>query len=92
MSTCGSLTVPVAFNHHPQSSSTEAEYDRLRDLARQEAGKRSSCLAKVRSCLALHGLPTPLPLPTQKSRQYALHTYIYIYLPTRFPLSNAIPT
>lgn len=35
-----------AFNHQPQSSSTEAEYDRLRDLARQEAGKRSSCLAK----------------------------------------------
>ena len=36
----------LAFNHHPASSSTEAEYDRLRGLARQEAGKRSSCLAK----------------------------------------------
>ncbi|KAM0805655.1 Smr domain protein [Usnea florida] len=36
----------AAFNHHPPSSSTEAEYDRLRGLARQEAGKRSSCLAK----------------------------------------------
>ncbi|KAK4694503.1 hypothetical protein P7C71_g3094, partial [Lecanoromycetidae sp. Uapishka_2] len=36
-----------AFNHWTQQS-TEAEYDRLRDLARQEAGKRSSCLDKSR--------------------------------------------
>ena len=36
----------AAFNHHSNSSS-EAEYDRLRDLARQEAGKRSSCFDKV---------------------------------------------
>ncbi|KAL9101584.1 MAG: hypothetical protein Q9163_003184 [Psora crenata] len=34
-----------AFNHH-SSSDAEAEYDRLRSLARQEAGKRSSCMAK----------------------------------------------
>lgn len=34
-----------AFNH-TQSSNAEAEYERLRDLARQEAGKRSSCMAK----------------------------------------------
>ncbi|MDI1488586.1 MAG: hypothetical protein OHK93_007861 [Ramalina farinacea] len=34
-----------AFNHQ-SSSNAEAEYDRLRDLARQEAGKRSSCMAK----------------------------------------------
>ncbi|KAM0797032.1 hypothetical protein BDR22DRAFT_916720 [Usnea florida] len=40
----GSPSLP--FNHHPQSSSTEAEYDRLRGLALHEAGKRSSCLAK----------------------------------------------
>ncbi|KAI2626691.1 Smr domain protein [Hypoxylon sp. NC1633] len=31
-----------AFNHSP-SSDAEAEYDRLRDLAREEAGKRNSC-------------------------------------------------
>ncbi|KAF2181995.1 DUF1771-domain-containing protein [Zopfia rhizophila CBS 207.26] len=31
----------AALNH--SSSNTEAEYDRLRDLARQEAAKRSSC-------------------------------------------------
>lgn len=40
----------VAFNPaltHPQSNNAEAEYDRLRDLARQEAGKRSSCLDKA---------------------------------------------
>ncbi|CZR58011.1 related to nuclear WD protein PRL1 [Phialocephala subalpina] len=35
-----------AFNHS-SSSDAEAEYDRLRDLARQEAGKRSSCFDKA---------------------------------------------
>jgi len=35
-----------AFNHSANSNS-EAEYDRLRDLARQEAGKRSSCFDKA---------------------------------------------
>ncbi|KAK8214768.1 hypothetical protein M8818_002350 [Zalaria obscura] len=34
-----------AFNHQ-QSSNAEAEYDRLRDLARQEHGKYQSCAAK----------------------------------------------
>ncbi|KAL6715491.1 hypothetical protein ACLMJK_006452 [Lecanora helva] len=34
-----------AFNH-PSHTTAEAEYDRLRSLARQEAGKRSSCMAK----------------------------------------------
>lgn len=34
-----------AFNH-PQSGDAEAEYDRLRDAARQEAAKRSSCFDK----------------------------------------------
>ncbi|KAJ5633946.1 hypothetical protein N7528_001788 [Penicillium herquei] len=36
---------PRAFNHD-QSSDAEAEYDRLRDLARQEASKRGSCFSK----------------------------------------------
>lgn len=35
-----------AFNHST-SGDAEAEYDRLRDLARQEAGKRSSCFDKA---------------------------------------------
>merc|ERR1711964_935378 len=35
-----------AFNHS-SSGDAEAEYDRLRDLARQEAGKRSSCFDKA---------------------------------------------
>lgn len=35
-----------AFNHS-SSSDAEAEYDRLRDLARQEARKRSSCFDKA---------------------------------------------
>ncbi|KAF2269850.1 DUF1771-domain-containing protein [Lojkania enalia] len=34
-----------ALNH--SSSDTEAEYDRLRDLARQEAAKRSSCFDRA---------------------------------------------
>ncbi|OJK04776.1 hypothetical protein ASPACDRAFT_74348 [Aspergillus aculeatus ATCC 16872] len=34
-----------AFNHE-QSQDTEAEYDRLRDLARQEASKRNSCFQR----------------------------------------------
>ncbi|PMD34847.1 Smr domain protein [Hyaloscypha variabilis F] len=33
--------------NHSQSSEAEAEYDRLRDLARQEAGKRSACFDKA---------------------------------------------
>ncbi|KAF7597595.1 hypothetical protein BBP40_000073 [Aspergillus hancockii] len=36
---------PRAFNHE-QSSDAEAEYDRLRDLARQEAQKRGSCFQR----------------------------------------------
>ncbi|KAJ5628032.1 hypothetical protein N7490_010260 [Penicillium lividum] len=36
---------PRAFNHE-QSSDAEAEYDRLRDLARQEASKRGECFHK----------------------------------------------
>jgi hypothetical protein len=42
----GTLKRSTAFNHN-QSSSAEAEYDRLRELARQEHGKRSACLDKV---------------------------------------------
>jgi DNA-nicking Smr family endonuclease len=34
-----------AFNHD-QSADAEAEYDRLRDLARQEAAKRNSCFQR----------------------------------------------
>jgi hypothetical protein len=37
----------TAFNHE-QSSDAEAEYDRLRGLARQEASKRNSCFQRVR--------------------------------------------
>ncbi|KAF9884145.1 hypothetical protein FE257_002266 [Aspergillus nanangensis] len=36
---------PRAFNHD-QSNDAEAEYDRLRDLARQEASKRNSCFQR----------------------------------------------
>jgi DNA-nicking Smr family endonuclease len=36
---------PTALNH--ASADTEAEYDRLRDLARQEAAKRSSCFDRA---------------------------------------------
>ncbi|GAD98390.1 Smr domain protein [Paecilomyces variotii No. 5] len=34
--------------NHPQNESAEAEYDRLRDLARQEARKRGECFDKSR--------------------------------------------
>ena len=36
---------PQALNH--SNSDAEAEYDRLRDLARQEAAKRSSCFDRA---------------------------------------------
>ncbi|KAJ5793765.1 hypothetical protein N7457_000364 [Penicillium paradoxum] len=36
---------PRAFNHE-NSTDAEAEYDRLRDLARQEASKRGQCFAQ----------------------------------------------
>ncbi|KMU90622.1 smr domain-containing protein [Coccidioides immitis H538.4] len=42
---------PRAFNHE-QSSDAEAEYDRLRDLARQEAAKRSSCFERSQQAYA----------------------------------------
>jgi DNA-nicking Smr family endonuclease len=38
------ISIP-ALNH--SSADTEAEYDRLRDLARQEAGKRGACFDKA---------------------------------------------
>ncbi|KAL4977379.1 hypothetical protein BDW66DRAFT_39540 [Aspergillus desertorum] len=40
-----------AFNH-PQSNDAEAEYDRLRDLARQEAVKRNSCFQRSQEAYA----------------------------------------
>ena len=40
--------VPAAFNHE-QSNGAEAEYERLRGLARQEHDKRSRCFDKVQS-------------------------------------------
>lgn len=39
------IDLPPALNH--SSNDTEAEYDRLRDLARQEAAKRSSCFDRA---------------------------------------------
>ena len=36
---------PPAFNHN-QSQGAEQEYDRLRDLARQEASKRANCFQR----------------------------------------------
>jgi len=45
------------FNHN-QSQAAEQEYDRLRDLARQEASKRSSCLDSVCPATAAPIAPT----------------------------------
>ncbi|KAJ5247544.1 hypothetical protein N7468_002527 [Penicillium chermesinum] len=42
---------PQAFNHD-QSNDAEAEYDRLRDLARQEAAKRGSCFSRSQEAYA----------------------------------------
>ncbi|KAJ6145779.1 hypothetical protein N7470_009674 [Penicillium chermesinum] len=42
---------PRAFNHD-QSNDAEAEYDRLRDLARQEAAKRGSCFSRSQEAYA----------------------------------------
>lgn len=41
------IQIATAFNHN-QSSNAEAEYDRLRDLARSEHSKMSSCFDRVR--------------------------------------------
>ncbi|KAI2230796.1 hypothetical protein LOZ13_006268 [Ophidiomyces ophidiicola] len=40
-----------AFNHE-QNNDAEAEYDRLRDLARQEASKRGSCFERSKQAYA----------------------------------------
>ncbi|KAL4999112.1 hypothetical protein BDV10DRAFT_58005 [Aspergillus recurvatus] len=42
---------PQAFNHS-QSNDAEAEYDRLRDLARQEASKRNTCFQRSQEAYA----------------------------------------
>ncbi|OJJ62753.1 hypothetical protein ASPSYDRAFT_55513 [Aspergillus sydowii CBS 593.65] len=42
---------PRAFNH-TQSNDAEAEYDRLRDLARQEASKRGNCFQRSQEAYA----------------------------------------
>lgn len=42
------LTEPRAASSHEQNQEVEAEYDRLRNLARQEASQRSACFDKVR--------------------------------------------
>ncbi|OOQ82484.1 Smr domain protein [Penicillium brasilianum] len=42
---------PRAFNHD-QSSDAEQEYDRLRDLARQEASKRGDCYSRSKEAYA----------------------------------------
>lgn len=43
----------LAFNHD-QSGDAEQEYDRLRDLARQEASKRGDCFQRVRDNFCSH--------------------------------------
>ena len=69
------LTInPTAFNHS-QSNDAEAEYDRLRDLARQEAAKRSSCFDKVRHILP----PRPLiPLFNHTTNNLSIDILTYI--------------
>lgn len=42
--------------HHTSGNDAEAEYDRLRDLARQEGSKRSSCFDRVRVLSAFRPL------------------------------------
>ena len=49
----------TAFNHS-SSNDAEAEYDRLRDLARAEAQKRNSCFDRVRAYLSQLAEPAPL--------------------------------
>ena len=51
----------LAFNHD-QSGDAEAEYDRLRDLARQEANKRGDCFHRVCSILSAFQVSFPLSL------------------------------
>ncbi len=50
--------VRPAFNHHA-ADDAEAEYDRLRDLARSEAAKRSSCFDRVGSYAAANQARRP---------------------------------
>jgi hypothetical protein len=41
--------MPFAAFNHSASQDAEAEYDRLRDLARAEGDKKTSCFDRVRS-------------------------------------------
>jgi len=45
------LTPPPAFSH-TRADAAEAEYDRLRGLARASAGKRASCAARSQAAYA----------------------------------------
>ena len=59
----------AAFNHSA-GHDAEAEYDRLRDLARAEAQKRNDCFERVR-------LPPSFPLPACLPAGYPLRRRKY---------------
>lgn len=49
----------TAFNTNDNDDGTEREYDRLRDLARDEAEKRNACFDKVRPPFHHPSYPPP---------------------------------
>ncbi|KUJ15375.1 DUF1771-domain-containing protein [Mollisia scopiformis] len=71
--------------NHSSSSDAEAEYDRLRDLARQEAGKRSSCFDKAHNAYssgdgaAAHQLSEEGKQHAAKMDQYNKQASDYIF-------------
>ncbi|CAD0088858.1 unnamed protein product [Aureobasidium mustum] len=73
-----------AFNHQ-QSGDAEAEYDRLRDLARQEHGKRQHCSAESQKAYArgdggaAHDLSQEAKSHGQKADDYNRQASEYIF-------------
>ncbi|CAC9893407.1 unnamed protein product [Aureobasidium pullulans] len=73
-----------AFNHQ-QSGDSEAEYDRLRDLARQEHGKRQHCSAESQKAYArgdggaAHDLSQEAKNHGQKADDYNRQASEYIF-------------
>jgi len=80
----------TAFNHSPDSNA-EAEYDRLRDLAREEASKRSSCFDRAHNAYergdggAAHQLSEEGKRHAAKMDQYNKQASDYIFRENNAP-------
>jgi DNA-nicking Smr family endonuclease len=84
------IVLVLAFNHE-SSHDAEAEYDRLRDLARSEASKRGNCFDRSRQAYqagdggAAHDLSEEGKAHGKKMEQYNKQASDYIFRENNAP-------